>query len=193
MVAHRAIGLLVVTWVFVSCDNGLRPVESDTDTDTDTDTDSDVFPDPWNEVVADPSCTTATPGATSRYLGDFVVEGDEVSGTEYWTLVANPAWIAAEGGDCVVAWDITGETGSPGACEDCDYSMSIEASVAYGRTTCNALLYLGQENWTDEYDVKINTDGTTEFSYSSTGLPLGGWYAEGTRVTFLTDADCVFF
>ncbi len=181
---------------------GRDPVDTDTDTDTDTDSDTDTdadgdIPDYWEDLGAHEGCEDydgyPVPGATGFFMGDFSISGEEVSGHETWALFANQAWKDAGEDDCEILWSVSGTVGSPVACATCDLSLDLTAQVSPADSSCPEKLFEGEESFAVTYDVRVNSDGTTDFYYASSGNELGGWYGNDHRVTYVTDGQCHWF
>ncbi len=150
-----------------------------------------------------PACDTVTnsnneeqpiPGATSYFLGDYTISGTDVSGTETWALISNPTWEATdEGGDCEVVWNVVGSTNDPQSCAACDLGVSIAATVDQGATTCPQGLWVDESEFQVSYDILRSGDGSATWYFASSGNTLGTGSHSGDNVSFVTDAECMFF
>lgn len=178
--------------------------DSDTDTDSDTDSDSDadadgdadLIPD-WTKAIGhedfcEKYAGTKLPGATGWFIGDYEVTDKSATGIEYWSIFANNYWEARGGEDCVVTWATTATVIPPSGCGDCDFGLSVHGEVVESSTTCDEDLYRGSESWDEDYNVRVDEDGTCTFLFTS-GTVIGQWYAAGERYTFVSEPSCLWF
>ena len=62
-------------------------------------------------------------GAASHFIGEFTINGDEISGRERWVLQANKKWKAAGGADCTIEWIVKGKRTTPTRCAGCSFGI----------------------------------------------------------------------
>jgi len=169
--------------------------DSDADTDADTDADADTDPQGLPDLTEDLDttwCDTAEgkedwPGATSYYVGSYEKGGD---GWEKWLLHGTSEWNS--GLHCQVVWTVKTSVGTTGACNSCDYGLTVEAELDTTNTDCPSGLY-DTEGWTDSYDVRENDDSTSNFFFAGSGTEFGSGYWDATHVNWITDRSCVWF
>ena len=198
--------LVLMTLLLVSCEREAvqdtdtdTDVDTDTDTDADTDTDTDTDTDPDNPwgLDEDPACEgyegTAIPGATRYFLGDYILDGGTVTGTERAVYLANDEWERLDGESCQIVWDMWGDVGGTASCATCDYSLSVSAMIVRSQTDCPDGLWVGDEDWSITYDVRLLGDGTARFYFATSGDEVGRGYHEGDEIGFTTDPACAWF
>ena len=116
-----------------------------------------------------------------------------MTGQELWILRANSTWDSSGGADCQVTWTVTGtQDDATSTCGSCDYSLSLDASLDASLTDCPEALYEGSEGFTATYNVKVK-GSTTTFYFATSGNPLGLGQTNGSRSTYLTDGECLWF
>ena len=158
------------------------------------------FPEPTEDLQPDTLCESAldapVPGATSYFVGDFELSGDNVTGTEYWMLFANTPWHELDGEDCEVRWSVEGTKGEPMACAACNYSLTLDMEVDRSASTCPEGLTPAQSDaeaaFSVSYDVSIAENGETTFYFESGSL-LGTGYSHQGRLTYVSEGTCKWF
>jgi hypothetical protein len=139
------------------------------------------------ELEADPDCDTVAgsevAGATSYFIGNFDITGEEVAGAEQWVLRANSAWAAEGGADCAPT-----ET-----CGSCDYSLDIDASLDASRTDCEDDLWTGDEQFSNTYNVKLTESGDATFYFAGSGDVLAAGTGSSSGARYVTESTCVYF
>ncbi len=191
--------------------------DGDTDTDADGDTDSDSGSDTGTDTGADTGNDTGgdslpdvlaemernaddcqemggspeVQGAKLYYWGEF--NGSEATGwtgEERWYLFVNDAWAAEGGKDCVVSYSVTAESGSRGACGDCDIGMVVDASLSESETDCAVGVYRGYESMTETYGVALGGDGVATWHFTGSGDEFGSGYWADEGLNYLAEYGC---
>ena len=109
------------------------------------------------------------------------------------SALSNQAWRDNGGADCRVVWSASGTQADPSStCPSCDYSFGLSMSIDQSKTTCPEGLYQGDESFTIAYNIAVDGQ-TTDFSFASSGGPLGVGETDGTRSTYLTESTCKYF
>lgn len=157
------------------------------------------------DLVANPGCDDWTDtdgtvyeiaGATSWFIGEFEVDGDQVTGFEYWVLYPNDTWTAADGTtNCQVAWYATGTTTD--GCPSCDYELDLHMTLEMPATNCPDAFVDSVKTDDSEFDVvyevRINGD-TARFTFASSGNTLGeGPATSDTAFAYVTEPTCKWF
>jgi hypothetical protein len=137
-------------------------------------------------------------GAASYFYGELEPvssdEGPQWRGKEEWILFANNAWKDTGVSDCVVTWSVQAEEVEPGRCAACDISVAVVATIDIARTSCPEGLYEGAENYSVQYDVRMDPiEEASQWFFADTGTAMGiGSYA-GVAMNYLTDRSCLWF
>lgn len=133
------------------------------------------------------------PGADGYFAGEYTVHGQTVTGRERWILFANQSWKEKGGADCVIEWNLTGQTGPVGACGDCDLGLKVSATLSVTTTTCLEGLWKKEQKFDVAYDVKRNADGSAVFYFNQSGKQLGQGYHQGDKLNYITEHKCNWF
>jgi hypothetical protein len=171
--------------------------DADADTDADADADTDPLPDlsqGLDEEVCEPGPGTA--GATTYWLGTYLWDGQDAAvGTERWIWFATSEWEALGGADCEVVFETSATVGSPGACDSCDFSLSVSAAIDTGATTCPEAAWSAYEDaeWSTSYDVQLMGNGSSRWYYHSSGSELGTGHHNDGGQNFVTASQCLWF
>lgn len=135
-------------------------------------------------------------GAGTYYVGNFVLNGESLSGIESAFFMANEnlseleEW---ESGSCEIHWVVTGGTTSPVGCASCDIAFSLQASMSIPDSTCPEDLRSGFESMELFYNVERAGDGTSTW-YMEEGAYLGsGIHRDDGTMTYVSDEDCKWF
>lgn len=133
--------------------------------------------------------------ATSFFAGSFVIQGDVVTGNEFWILYPNDNLASTGFTDCMVVWDFNGTVGEPEGVGT--YSLHISAVVDVEQTTCvedanGNPVYVGDEDFPVQYDVLESGDEVT-VRFSGSGDILGRGQIEGGVVSWISDNTCPAF
>ncbi|MEL6341774.1 MAG: hypothetical protein AAFV53_01480 [Myxococcota bacterium] len=177
--------------------------DSDGKDDTGSSTGSDelsaadeAIPDPDAGTALDPGCEDVegqpVPGATSFFIGDFVITDGAVEGQEQWLLYANEAWVDVGGEDCRIIWNVTGtQEDSDSSCGACAYALALNMAVDTVASNCPTELYEGEEAFSVSYNVQVSGDTATFYYASGNTLGVGG--SGDRRVTYTSDSTCKYF
>jgi hypothetical protein len=143
-------------------------------------------------------------GADSYFLGEFTIDGSAVTGTESWVLFANPKWAAKGGKDCTLVWRVSGTTGAPKRCGNCDLSVTFHAEPQLDGD-CPEELILGRKlpdgrrvggegvAFDQTYDIQRKPDGSATVFFAKSGKPLGEGYHAGGKLNYLSQHQCKWF
>jgi len=144
-------------------------------------------------------------GADSYFTGSFTINGNTVTGTETWILYANPKWQAKGGNDCTITWRLSGTIADSGACGSCDLGVSFQATADKHGGGCPEELRLGRllpdgrraggeaVNFSQQYAVKRNADGSTVVYFAKSGKQLGEGYHSGEAFNYVSAHQCKWF
>ncbi len=134
-------------------------------------------------------------GADSYYSGQVTVTGNTISGTETWHLFANPKWKARGGGDCTITWKLSGYTGTPSGCGDCDLSIKVHAEPDVNGSGCvEGLKKKEARPFDEQYDVKRLADGNAFVFFHKSGKQLGqGYHDNKGTFNYLSIHQCKWF
>ncbi|MFT6142778.1 MAG: hypothetical protein ACJAZO_000599 [Myxococcota bacterium] len=161
----------------------------------------DRLPDPLaNPYPYDSDCDgfedTPVAGSMGWFVGEYsLLDDGRVEGFEAWAHIVNDAWREAAGAeDCKLVWNIAGITAEPINCPSCQYSMSVDGTLNYEESDCLPE-FIQQESqpFTETYNVRENSDGTTDFIYAESARPLGTGTSDRESANFRSDARCFFF
>ena len=160
--------------------------------------DTNTIDDIVYNLSEDPNCegydNTPIPGGTSYFVGDYSINGSDVSGEERWIILSNDKWEdTEEGGDCEIVWTMVGSTQDPQNCAACDFGIAAAGSVDRGRSTCPEEIYTGDENIQVSYSILRSESGETTWYFAASGNPLGGGTWSESAIGFVTDGECVYF
>ncbi len=138
------------------------------------------------------------PTATIWYIGSLTIDDcGEVTGTETAFLFPNPAWLANDGYECIITWDITGVLREP--FNDGSYGLDMEANVDPFNSTCpedayGMTFYSGFEYMQLQYDVVQTGDGDITLLFAESGNELAWGEDNESHLTYITsNVDCAFF
>jgi hypothetical protein len=128
-------------------------------------------------------------------LGRVTGTGNPISGTETWHLFANPTWKARGGGDCTITWKISGYTGTPSGCGDCDLSIKVHAEPDVNGSGCvEGLKKKEARPFDEQYDVKRLADGNAFVFFHKSGKQLGqGYHDNKGTFNYLSIHQCKWF
>lgn len=188
--------MLLILSLLLGCGDR-EPAETDTNDTQDTDV-TDDLPDLGDGLADHNECHdyegTPHPGATGYWVGALGwTDSDSLVGYEKWVLIANPSWDGTDGvnGQCEIVWEAYGVKGASVDCGSCDYSITLDAYVDEGRSTCPADLWAGDESYTATYDVRIS-GGTAQWYFPSGNL-LGEGDATDVYLTYTSEFACRWF
>ena len=141
-------------------------------------------------------CDNAQPGvagATSYFMGTYIIDSDGWFGREQWILHPTPAWTATNGETCYVTWETIASQTEVAGCATCDFALQVSASINRQQTDCpEGLWEETEEQWEVTYDVYI--DGSSAiFYFQNSGDELGQGHSNDTAVNFLSSASCTWF
>jgi len=174
----------------VDSDDTADDTAADDTGDTDPETCADGIVDPWADLDATQCDEAIVSAATAYYIGEFTLSGDTVGGTEYQVLFANPLWEDAGGADCIIAWAVqSGTRGDPVTCGHCEFSVTINATVDAGETTCPPELQT-PGSFSATYDVEDTGTGEVIFYFSGSGNELGRGCTNSSRITYVSEGWC---
>ena len=138
-------------------------------------------------------------GADQTYTGNLTVtESGRVTGIEQRHIAPNSTWRSTtaldgtSGRDCVVTWVVTGQTGPPASCRDCDLSVAFEANIDPAQSTCNQRLMADGAHFRGSYDLKKNADGTVQVFFSNSGNPLGAGRWSNDALVWASTHKCIW-
>ena len=131
-------------------------------------------------------------GATSYFMGTYILGGDGWFGREQWILHPTSEWIATDGETCYVTWETVANQGEPAGCPNCDLSLEVSANINRQETDCPEGLWEHEEQWSTTYNVLID-DTSSIFYYQESGNHLGEGHSNDTAINFLTPASCAWF
>ena len=165
-----------------------------------TDPEDERIPDPFEDPYpADPNCNdfegTPVAGATGWFIGEFEIDGNSVEGYEVWALLANPAWEeTGEGYDCQIVWNMSGVVEPPVNCASCEHSLVLDANINYDASTCTPrLIQTEDQPFTVVYNVRENSDGSTDFLFAESSRMLGTGTSDNSSANYISDSRCFFF
>lgn len=157
------------------------------------------LPDPRESAVYDPACDdfdgVAIPAATSFFYGQYAAtsEPDVWAGQEQWILFANDTWREYGEDDCVITWSTTAvRSDGAGTCGQCQYGLTVSATLDLANTSCPEGLYEGAESFEAVYGVEVNGEAATWY-FAASGTLLGTGYAADGAANFLSEAACTYF
>ena len=133
-------------------------------------------------------------GATSYFVGNFAIDGDEVSGFEAWVLFANDTWSAGEGYDCQFVWASQGSKVAP-QCLGCAYGLEMHMTMDMVGSNCVAGLKNATASDSAEFDITYDVevkDGKSTF-YFENGNVLGTGTATESTITYVSEPACKWF
>lgn len=165
------------------------------------DPDGERIPEPLdNPHPYDSDCDgfegTPVAGATGWFVGEYAfVEDDRVEGYEAWALLANDEWKEAAGADdCTLIWNVAGVVGEPENCPSCQFSMTIDANLNLNESDCiPQFIQAHNQPFTETYNVRENSDGTTEFFFAASANLLGVGTSDNQQANFRGEPRCFFF
>ena len=150
------------------------------------------------------------PGATSYFIGSYLLEQEEWIGKEKWVLFPNESWQQAarqqwEDGDqsmadlaqgkpCEVSWDMSVTELEVENCLSCNLAFYVQAQIQASESTCPQHLWSGpaEQQWETTYEISTN-NGTSIFHFLSNGHAFGWGYSSDQAINFLSDANCKWF
>lgn len=132
------------------------------------------------------------PGSTSYFVGEYVKDGEDWVGTEWWVLFATDRWEEVGGNDCTITWIMSATEGEGGACGACGLHLDVNGALDPSRTSCPEDLYKGEEQWSESYDVALTGSGSTWY-YAGSGNVFATGDGGDNAVTYLSDAQCDWF
>jgi len=137
------------------------------------------------------------PGAQRFWVGEFAINGTEVSGFEASILFANDTWIEEEpeASDCQIVWTMTGTKADPDGCGSCEYSLSLHAEFDPVNSNCLDALQDDMVAGNESFDVtyNVNVEGSETTYYMSGGDVLGHGTEDGGTTTYVSDSACMWF
>ncbi len=170
--------------------------DADADGDADADTDTDTatgLPDPFAGLSATCSTAQATMNFTYYYVGELVVSGSTVTGTEtmVWFPSADLEATCSLPTSCVVVWDLTGTVDSTQV-GGFDYAVVGDAVRNVVTTTCDEIYepLWEPETYSVRYAVAENPDGTSVFAFDSSGTVFGQGFHAGGALTYVSERQC---
>ncbi len=140
----------------------------------------------------------AIPASTVYWVGEFVLAGDSVSGTETWLHYANQAWRDTGADDCSVIWTGRGTIGDVVGCSTCSYSLQLSFTADLVNSSCPEGLTPADSMDEDysydvTYDVLAEGSGAVRFYYPGSGNLLGEGTLQGDRLNYVTAGRCAYF
>lgn len=152
------------------------------------------------QCEAPPVATSAKAvGADQTYTGNLSIDASgRVTGIEQRHISPNSTWRGttaldgSTGQDCVVTWAVTGQTGAPESCRDCDLSISFEANIDPARSTCNQRLMADGAHFRGKYDIKKAADGSARVFFSTSGNALGAGRWAGDALVWGSTHKCIW-
>ena len=181
----------MLTLLFFACG------ETDKDVAIEPPTDSHMSVNDFENVDCHDYDGTPTNSAATYYVGNFVLDGNTVSGIESVFFIASETLSELEGweaGKCEMHWIVSGETTEPTTCASCDIAFSLQGSPSLTDSTCPDGLQ-EEELISVElfYNVERLDDGTAIF-YMPSGAYLGtGIHSNDGTITYVSDEDCKRF
>ena len=149
-----------------------------------------------SEEMDEEYCYDAQPGvagATSYFMGTYIIDSDGWFGREQWILHPTPEWEDTNGETCYVTWETSANQIDVAGCANCDFGLEVSASINRQLTDCPEGLWKDtEEQWDVVYDVLIDGDSAV-FYFQDSGNELGRGHSNDTAVNFLTDASCTWF
>ncbi len=192
----------LIPMLLVGCAGGGEDSDApagNVDPDTDLTDNFNVEEDGSCETFYDEEDDTeyAIPGAQRFWVGEFAINGTEVTGYEAEVLFANDSWVAEEpdAGDCQIVWTMTGTKGDPAGCGSCEYSLTLHAEFDAPTSNCLAALQNDTVTGNEEFDVVYNVDvnGSETTYYMESNEVLGHGTDEGGVSTYVSESACMWF
>ena len=82
------------------------------------------------------------------------------------------------------------ESGSRGACGDCDVGLAVDASLVESATDCPEGVYRGYESMAETYAVELGTDGVATWHFTGSGDEFGRGYWVDGAMNYLSEYGC---
>ena len=141
-------------------------------------------------------CYDAQPnvaGATSYFVGTYIIDSNGWFGREQWILHPTPDWTSTNGETCYVTWETTASEIDIAGCQNCDFGLDVSATINRQQTDCpEGLWEESEEQWQEQYDVYI--DGSESIVYfQGSGDEVGQGYSNDTAVNFISSPSCTWF
>ena len=175
------------------------PSKSNDGIDSGSNTNDYVYtPTNTNNLEADVNCEdlegTPHPGATTYFAGEYLINGNSITGTEEAIYVANSSWADIIGSDeCRVTWAMTGEIIDFSACSTCDLHIEVNAGIDEANSNCPEELAGWESFWTGTYGIKRESDGSVTWYFGGTGAEFATGTYSDPQINFLSEGQCSWF
>ena len=131
-------------------------------------------------------------GATSYFMGTYLLDSNGWRGTEQWILHPTSSWTATHGETCYVTWEIVATETDVTGCPNCDLSLDVSGSLNRQETDCPDGLWENEEQWSTTYNILVDNTQAI-FYFQSDGDMVGEGYANSKALSFLSEVSCSWF
>lgn len=135
--------------------------------------------------------------ATAVFAGDYVFDGDTVSGFEYWwlhpnaTLVAAPEELFDSATPCNMVWEVFGTKVTDDlSCTGCAYQLEVQATFDAEASDCAEVLEDAQEDFSNSYDVRAESGDGIRLAFTASGNEFGEGEETSRGMIWASENQC---